>query len=392
MASRILLSPPDLAGDEIELVQEAIRSGWVAPLGPMVDAFEREFAEVVGAKYAVALSSGTAALHLALIDAGVEPGDEVATSSLTFAATAFAIRYVGATPVFIDSEPRSWNLDPELLATWLDDRGRRNRLPKAVIPVHLYGQTADRDAILETCRRWGVTVIEDAAEALGATYRGHPPGNGARCAAWSFNGNKMITTGGGGMLTTDDPRVEAHVRKLATQAREPVLHYEHAEIGYNYRLSNVSAAIGLAQLRTLDRRVRARRAHFEAYQRDLADLPALTFQEEMGWGTHSRWLTCCLLDRGYGLDRQELLARLSEAGVEARPVWKPMHEQPIFATCTAIGGLVSSMLFKKGLCLPSGSGLTEADRDRVISAIREAFSHETRRAGGTLRAEAQPAR
>jgi dTDP-4-amino-4,6-dideoxygalactose transaminase len=376
VSSRILLSPPDLNGDEIELVQEAIRSGWVAPLGPMVDAFEQEFAQAVNAQHAVALSSGTAALHLALIDAGVGPGDEVATASLTFAATAFAIQYVGASPVFIDSESGSWNLDPGILSEWLNTRGRSNRLPKAVIPVHLYGQTANRDAILDACERWGVAVIEDAAEALGSSYRGYPPGKGAHCTAWSFNGNKMITTSGGGMLTTDDPGIAAHVRKLATQAREAAIHYEHTEVGYNYRLSNISAAIGLAQLRTLKRRVEVRRSHFAAYSAALADLPELSFQEEMPWGIHSRWLTCCQVGGPSGLDRDGLLKVLHREGIEARPVWKPMHEQPVFAFCSLIGGVVSSNLFRRGLCLPSGSGMSEAERDQVIAAIRSAVSGE----------------
>lgn len=368
--SRLYLSPPHLSGGESELVQQALASNWVAPLGPHVDAFEQEFAAEVGLPHTVALSSGTAGLHLALLAHGVKPGDEVVTSSLTFAATAFAIRYVGATPVFIDSDPGSWNLDPVLLAEWLDDRGRAGRLPAAVLPVHLYGQCCDLDPIMALANRWGVPVIEDAAEALGARYGSAAPGSVGSCGIWSFNGNKIITTSGGGMFGSHDASLAARVRKLATQAREPAPHYQHEEIGFNYRLSNISAAIGRAQLRSLAERVAARRRICARYQASLSGLPGLSFAPEMPYGVHSRWLTCLQVDaRQFGADREVIRLALEGHDIEARPVWKPMHEQPVFAGCEVVGGSVASRLFRDGLCIPSGSAMTLADVDRVVDVI-----------------------
>ena len=272
---RIWLSPPHLTGSEQTLVMDAMKSNWIAPLGPHVDAFEREFADTVGSPFAVALSSGTAALHLSLLGCEVEPGDEIITSTLTFAATVFPVRYLGATPVFVDADVDSWNLDPALLSQWLEDRARGGRLPKAVVPVHLYGQSCDMASILEACEPWGIPVIEDAAEALGASYHGRAPGSFGRAGVFSFNGNKIITTSGGGMLVTADARLAQRVRKLATQAREPAPHYEHAEVGYNYRLSNLCAAVGRAQLETLDQRVAARRANFAHYVQNARRMPRI---------------------------------------------------------------------------------------------------------------------
>ncbi len=373
--TRLYLSPPHLTGTEATLVQEAIASNWVAPLGPMVDLFEAEFAATVGARHAVALSSGSAGLHLALLHHGIGPGDLVATSTLTFAATAFAIAQAGATPVFIDADADSWNLDPGLLADWLATQGRAGRLPRAILPVHLYGQSADMASILGAADRWSVPVIEDAAEALGSSYRGRAPGTLGTCGIWSFNGNKIITTSGGGMLATDDTALATHVRKLATQAREPAPHYEHREIGFNYRLSNISAAIGVAQLRSLEERVQARRRIFQRYQAGLSDLDAIRFAPEMPWGRHTRWLTCCLIDPARSAADREQVRRLLEAeNIEARPVWKPMHEQPVFAGATVVGGEVASGLFRDGLCLPSGSAMTDADVDRVVEIVRRAVS------------------
>ncbi len=370
--TRLHLSPPHQTGDELTLVQEAISSNWMAPLGPMVDAFEREFAEAVGAPHAVAVASGTAALHLSLLAHGVGPGDEVLTSTLTFAASAFAVRYVGATPVFIDCDATTWTMDIALLDDALRQRARRGRLPKAVLPVHLYGQACDVDAIRGCCDRWGIAVIDDAAEAVGTRYRERPLGASTPCAAWSFNGNKIITSSGGGMLTTHDPDVARQARKLATQAREPAPHYEHAAVGYNYRLSNISAAIGLGQLRTLEDRVAARRAHFAAYERALSGLPGLSFAQEADWGRHTRWLTCCLIDPGVArTDRESVRLALEAADIEARPVWKPMHEQPVFGDCEQVGGAVASRLFRHGLCLPSGTGMSAGDRERTIAVMRE---------------------
>lgn len=369
--NRIYLSPPHLSGLEAQFLQEALESGWIAPLGPQVEAFEREFAELVGAPYALALSSGTAAIHLALILAGVGPGDEVAVSTLTFAASAFPVLYLGAKPVFVDSERTSWNMDPGLLAEFLEARAKKGKLPKAVVLVHLYGQSADIDAIQALCQEYGLTLIEDAAEALGSTYKGKSPGTFGFAGIFSFNGNKIITTSGGGMLVSNDEKLIAHARKLATQAREPVPWYEHREVGYNYRMSNLLAAIGRAQLRTLEERVQARRRIYERYVAGLSDLPGLSFQPEAPWGRHTRWLTVMLLDReAFGRGPEEIRQALEGLGIETRPVWKPLHLQPVFHGAETVGGGVAEDLFARGLCLPSGSSLTPEEQDRVIEAIR----------------------
>jgi pyridoxal phosphate-dependent aminotransferase EpsN len=368
---RIWLSSPHMSGLEEEYVADAFATNWVAPLGPHVDAFEREFAEAVGARHAAALSSGTAAIHLALILAGVGPGDEVLVSTLTFSASVNPILYQGARPVFIDAERRSWNLDPELLAEELRRRARAGRLPRAVVAVHLYGQSADLDPILAACREHGVPLIEDAAEALGATYRGRAPGTLGVTGAYSFNGNKIITTSGGGMLVSDDEALIARARKLATQARDPAPHYEHSTVGYNYRLSNVLAAIGRGQLRVLEDRVQARRRNFDFYREALGDLPGIELMPEAEWGRHNRWLTTLTIDPdAFGADRETVRLALEAENAEARPVWKPMHLQPVFAEFPAVGGAVAEDLFERGLCLPSGSNLAPADLERVVETIR----------------------
>ena len=369
--ARIHLSTPHMSGLEEGFVADAFASNWIAPLGPHVEGFERELAEAVGSRHAAALSSGTAALHLALILAGVERGDEVLVSTLTFSASVNPIAYLGAAPVFVDSEARSWNMDPALLEEELERRAAAGRLPKAVMLVHLYGQSADLDPIVDACRRFGVTLIEDAAEALGATYKGRSPGTFGRMGAFSFNGNKIITTSGGGALVSDDAELVAHARKLATQARDPAPHYQHSEIGYNYRLSNLLAAVGRGQLRVLEERVRARRRNFDFYAAALGDLPGLAFMPEAPWGRHSRWLTTLTLDpAAFGAGPEEVRLALEAENIEARPVWKPMHLQPVFAGCARVGGAVAERLFHDGLCLPSGSNLTEGDLERVASAIR----------------------
>jgi dTDP-4-amino-4,6-dideoxygalactose transaminase len=368
---RIFLSPPHVGGDEADLVADAFASNWIAPLGPHVDAFEQEFGNAIGARHALALSSGTAALHLALLLLGVGPGDEVLGSTLTFVASVNPIRYLGASPIFIDSERASWNMDPALLSEELDRRARRGRLPKAVVLVHLYGQTANLDPIIAACAHHGVPLVEDAAEALGASYRGRAPGTFGRVGIFSFNGNKIVTTSGGGMLVSDDERLLAHARKLATQARDPAPHYEHSEVGFNYRLSNVLAAIGRGQLRLLEERVRARRRNFEYYREALGDLPGLEFMPEAPWGRHTRWLTTLTVDpAAFGADREAIRLALDAENIEARPVWKPMHLQPVFAGCELVGGGVADDLFERGLCLPSGSSLTSNDLDRVIAVVR----------------------
>jgi len=376
LTERLYLSPPYLTGEELALVQEAIESGWVAPLGPQVDAFEREFAEAVGAPYALALSSGTAALHLALIEAGVQAGDEVAVSTLTFAASAFPILYLGARPVFIDSEYQSWNMDPNLLAEWLQGRERRGSLPKAVVLVHLYGQSASIQPVLELCQRYGIALVEDAAEALGATYYGKAPGTFGLAGIFSFNGNKIITTSGGGMLVSHDERLIAHARKLATQAREPFPYYEHAEVGYNYRMSNLLAAVGRAQLRTLEQRVQKRRWIFDQYRLRLQNLPGIQFMPEAPWGQCSRWLSVILIDSNeFGATPETVRLALEAENIEARPVWKPLHSQPVFVGYEVVGGAVAEDLFRRGLCLPSGANMTEADIERVVEVVQRVHAN-----------------
>lgn len=368
---RICLSPPHMSPHERELLLDAFDSNWIAPLGPHVDAFEREFAEKLGAGHAVALSSGTAALHLALLVAGVEPGDIVLASTLTFVATANAIRYVGAEPVFIDSERRSWNMDPQLLEDELRESALHGRLPKAAIVVDVFGQCADWDPILATCRRYGITVIEDAAESLGATYHGRPAGTLADIGCFSFNGNKVITTSGGGMLVTENSEWAGRARHLASQARDPALHYEHSQVGYNYRLSNLLAAVGRGQLAVLDDRVARRRANFDFYCRALADIPGIEFMPEASFGRSSRWLTCLLLDpQSQRVSPAAVCSAMASEQIEARPMWKPMHQQPVSASVRVRGGQVADDVFSRGLCLPSGSNLSQANLRRVAKAIR----------------------
>ena len=480
---RIFLSPPHMSGRERELVDEVFDSNWIAPLGPQVDAFEREFAAAVGARYAAALSSGTAGLHLALILCGVGAGDEVLVSDLTFSATVNPILYQGGTPTFIDSDRTSWNMDPALLVETLDSRARQGRLPKAVMLVHLYGQSADIAPILAACDRYGVPLIEDAAEALGAVYTPdvsdqesdvsgqtsdvseqtsepttdhrpstspspthhslltthspsasplttHPqptpggalavqsalnpkseirnpksqaPGTFGRAGVFSFNGNKIITTSNGGMLVSNDEGLIRHARKLATQAREPFVHYEHTEIGYNYRMSNVLAAIGRGQLTVLDERVRAKRRIFDVYRERLRELPGIAFMPEASFSRSTRWLTCLTIDPAQaGTDREQIRLALEAENIESRPVWKPMHLQPVFAKYEFVqrneagvkrkgegesrkeeegrreegkDGSVSGEFFARGLCLPSGSSLTEADLERIVGIVRTTVEH-----------------
>jgi pyridoxal phosphate-dependent aminotransferase EpsN len=372
MKDRIYLSTPHMGGDELWLVHETFASNWIAPLGPQVDAFEKEFAAVVGSPHAAALSSGTAALHLALRLIGLKPGEEVFGSTLTFSASANPVVYEGGRPVFIDSERESWNMDPMWLAEALEERSKRGRKPRAVVLVHIYGQSADIDPIAAICERYGVSLIEDAAEALGATYKGISPGTRGRMGIYSFNGNKIITTSGGGMLVSAEAALVEKTRFLATQARDPAPHYQHSEIGYNYRLSNVLAAIGRGQLRVLAQRVEARRAVYEFYKRAFADLPGIEFMPEAPWGRCTRWLTCVLFDPElFGADRETVRKALADENIEARPIWKPMHRQPVFSECEYFGGDVADDLFARGLCLPSGSNLTPPELERVASVVRD---------------------
>ena len=371
MSERIYLSPPHMSGHELALVQEAFDSNWLAPVGPHVDAFEEEFAATVGVRRALAVSSGTAALHLALICADVGPGDDVIVSTLTFAGSVFPISYVGAHPIFIDSDFESWNMDPRILDDELARRARLGSVPKAVVLVHLYGQCADIAPIKASCERYGVTLIEDAAEALGARYRGSPPGGFGQSALFSFNGNKIVTTTGGGMLVSNDSILIDRARKLSTQAREPAVHYEHAFVGYNYRMSNVLAGVGRGQLRVLQDRVAARRRIFEYYAESLGGLPGIEFMPEPSWSYHTRWLTTLTLDPvAFGCDRETMRLALEAENIESRPIWKPMHMQPVFAGERSIGGGRAEHLYEYGLCLPSGSSMTGQDLERVVAVIR----------------------
>jgi dTDP-4-amino-4,6-dideoxygalactose transaminase len=371
---RIHLSVPHMGGQEKRFVEEAFESNWIAPLGPQVEAFEREFREIVGARYGVALSSGTAALHLAYQLVGVGPGDEVLVSTLTFSATVNPILYLGGRPVFVDSERASWNLDPALVEDTLRERRAIGRLPKAVAVVHLYGQPADMTRLVEVCADYDVPIVEDAAESLGASHREQATGTFGKVGIYSFNGNKVITTSGGGMLVSDDEQLVRHALKLATQAREPVPHYEHQELGYNYRLSNVLAGIGRGQLRVLEDHVEARRRVFEFYRRELGDLPGLEFMPEAPRSRHSRWLSTLTIDPAeFGVDRETVRLALESENIEARPVWKPMHRQPIFEDYERVGGSVADDLFARGLCLPSTSSLTSEHLERVVEAVRDVY-------------------
>jgi dTDP-4-amino-4,6-dideoxygalactose transaminase len=367
LVTRLFLSPPDVGPRERELLLDAFDSNWIAPLGPHVDAFEREFAELVGVGHAAALSSGTAALHLALVLLGVGAGDDVLVPSLTFAATANAVTYVGARPVFVDSERTTWNLDPEHVEEELAARARAGRdQVAAVIGVDLYGQCASWVPILAACATYGVPVIEDAAEALGATYGGRPAGSFGALNVFSFNGNKIITTSGGGMLAGDDPMVIARARHLSTQAREHAPHYEHREIGFNYRMSNLLAAVGRAQLEGLPDKVRRRREINAAYRAAFAEVPGVGFLPNAPDGEPTNWLTVVTLD-----DPTPVREHLESLDIEARPAWKPMHLQPVFADCEMRGGAVAEEIFRHGLCLPSGSAMTDDDVARVVHGVRE---------------------
>jgi dTDP-4-amino-4,6-dideoxygalactose transaminase len=370
MARPILLSPPHIGAEETELLLQAMQSNWIAPVGPFIDQFEAEFRAAIGSQHAVAVSSGTAALHLALHVLGVGAGDEVAVSTLTFVGSVSPIVHRGATPVFIDCDA-TWNMDPKLLEEAL----RRHPRIKAVVVVHLYGQPADLDAIRGVCDRRGVPVIEDAAEAAGTTYKKRHVGNDGAIGYFSFNGNKIITASNGGMIVTPRQELADHVRKLATQARERAPHYEHTELGYNFRLSNLLAAVALAQLRRLPERVEQRRGNFAYYRDHLSDLPGIRFMPESPLGRCTRWLTTLTIDPEVsGVDREAVRQALAGDDVEARPVWKPMHLQPALKHWPSVLAGVSDSLFAQGLCLPSGSSLTTADLERVVAGVRHVWT------------------
>ncbi|HWQ57027.1 MAG TPA: aminotransferase class I/II-fold pyridoxal phosphate-dependent enzyme [Bryobacteraceae bacterium] len=361
-----------MGGREIGYVLDAFQTNWLSTVGPNITAFEQEFEAYIGLP-SVAVSSGTAAIHLGLQLLGVGPDDEVFCPTLTFVATANPIRYLGAQPVFIDSERKTWNIDPQLVADALTRRARKNRLPRAVIVVHLFGQCADMAPIAETCSRFEVPILEDAAEALGAYYRGKRAGTIGEVSAFSFNGNKIITTTGGGMLACQSRDRADQARFWATQARDAGLEYSHSELGYNYRMSNVVAGIGRGQLEVLELRVRQRRAVAFRYRKAFSDLPGLSFMPQPRGGLHTNWLSCFLVtEREFGCPRDDLVARLHTAGIESRPLWKPMHLQPLYASAECYGGDVAADLFRRGICLPSSSSLTLEDQMLVIEEVRRA--------------------
>ncbi|WP_430120727.1 DegT/DnrJ/EryC1/StrS family aminotransferase [Neobacillus rhizosphaerae] len=374
-----------MSGKEHKYINEAFQTNWIAPLGPNVDAFEAGIAEYVGVNEAVAVSSGTAAIHLALLLLGVGKGDKVFCSSLTFIASANPIIYQGAEPVFIDSEPETWNMSPEALERAFEDAIKDDTLPKAVIVVNLYGQSAKMDEIAAICNRYGVPIIEDAAESLGAMYKGKASGTFGKFGVFSFNGNKIITTSGGGMLVSDDREALQKARFLATQARDAAPHYQHSQIGFNYRLSNILAGIGRAQLEVLEKRIAARRAIFQRYYDELFNLPGFRFMPELK-DTHSnRWLTALTInEKEAGISVTDILRALSEENIEARPVWKPLHLQPVFKGMKYYPHneqeSVSGVLFNNGLCLPSGSNMTEEDIETVIHHIKQTVIKRKERA------------
>lgn len=371
---RIYLSSPHMGEKEFEFVKEAFETNWIAPVGPHVDMFEKEFCEATGARYATAVSSGSAAIHLALILLGIRAGDEVICSTLTFAASANPIIYQGATPVFIDSEPVTWNMDCNCLEDAIRDRIRKGKRPKAVIIVHLYGQSANMNPIMNLCNQYGIPLIEDAAESLGAYYKERHTGTFGKFGIFSFNGNKIITCSSGGMLVSDDEGLIRKAKFLATQARDPAPHYQHSHIGYNYRLSNVLAGIGRGQLRILTERVQARRDNFDFYKRELGGLPGIQFMPEAEFGRSNRWLTCLTIDPlGCGSTREDMRLALEAENIESRPVWKPLHLQPVFQNCPYYGSDVAEELFNKGLCLPSGSNLSRDDLQRVVNTFLQVY-------------------
>jgi len=369
-SKRIFLSPPHMCGKELEYIHEAFASNYIAPVGPHVDAFEKEFCATIGAQHAAAVSSGTAALHLALQLCDVGEGDTVACSTFTFAGSAFPIAYQRAIPVFIDSDYKSWNMDPYLLEDAAKEGQKKGKPLKAAIVVHLYGQAADLDPIVDICTKYGIFLIEDAAESLGATYKGNNTGTMAPISIFSFNGNKIITTSGGGMLVAKDKAIADKARFLATQARDPFPHYEHSSIGFNYRLSNICAAIGRGQLTVLQDRIEKKRSNFKMYNERLSSIPGIDFMPEAPFGKSNRWLTCITFNpKETSTTVDQIMAALERKNIESRPLWKPMHLQPIFKKCPCYINGVSEDLFKRGLCLPSGTQLSENDIEKIVSFI-----------------------
>jgi dTDP-4-amino-4,6-dideoxygalactose transaminase len=373
MKNKIWLSSPHMGTEEKVFVEEAFTTNWIAPLGANVDGFENDLCKYTDVKYAAALSSGTAAIHLALIILGVEKDDIVLCQSFTFSASANPIVYQGAIPVFIDSEPGTWNMDPQVLEDAIKQYVAIGKKPKAIIPVHLYGMPAKLEAILALARQYEIPVIEDAAEALGSTYDKQACGSFGDFGILSFNGNKIITTSSGGALLSANESWVKKARFLSTQARDPAPHYQHSHIGYNYRMSNVLAGIGRGQMIVLSDRVKQRRANYEFYKESFKDIPGICFQQEAGNSVSNRWLTCILVDpvKTGGITSEDIRLHLEKDNIESRPLWKPMHMQPIFSAAPYFGGDTASKLFNQGLCLPSGSNLSTEDLSRVADAVKE---------------------
>jgi len=368
--NRLFLSPPHMSGNELALIEEAFATNYIAPLGPMVDDFEKEFSAYTEIPHVVALSSGTAALHLALRYLGVGPGDLVIAPTLTFIAGISPIIYLGATPLFIDVSSETWTLDVDLLEEELKACAKRGKLPKAVIPTDLYGQSCDIDAIKQVCSPYGIAVVVDSAEAVGSTYKGRSAGYHADASIFSFNGNKIITSAGGGMLASHNKKLIDEARFLSQQARDPTPYYQHSTFGYNYRMSNILAAIGRAQLGILDERVKKKREIAEYYKYHLQNVPGISFMPEASYGCSNWWLTPILVDEEeFGVSCEQIRLNLESLNIESRRVWKPMHLQPVFSDVSTVGGKVSEEIFSKGLCLPSGTNMSSHDMDRVINCI-----------------------
>ncbi|SOC37713.1 DegT/DnrJ/EryC1/StrS family aminotransferase [Salinicoccus kekensis] len=374
VSNRVFLSSPHMGGSEEKYVSDAFEKNWIAPLGENVDEFENQIRQYTGTKAACAVSSGTGAIHLALDVLNVGRGDIVLCSSLTFVASANPILYMGATPVFIDSEMDSWNMSPDLLEKAMRFFRMKGKLPKAVIVVNLYGQSARMDRIMEICNRYGVPVIEDAAESLGAEYQGQPSGTFGKIGIFSFNGNKIITTSGGGMIVSDEELLIKKALKKATQSKEVAEHYQHNEVGYNYRLSNISAGIGRGQMEVLEDRIKKKRAIFEQYVEGFSDISAINFMPEIEGSFHTRWLSTFTIDPAKSpITPRQITRHLANENIEARPVWKPLHMQPLFETCGYFRGVQDNAryLFEHGVCLPSDTKMTEEEIDRVITLVRE---------------------
>ena len=371
---KIYLSPPEILPEDYNVMKLVLDSGWIAPVGPEIEKFEKAISKLIGIKNACAVNSGTSALHLALMSIGVTEGDVIICPTLTFAGCAFPIKYCGASPVFIDSEEDTWNMDPVLLEEAIIDLRREGRLPKAVIVVHIYGQCAKLDIISEICKKYKILLIEDVAESIGASYQDRQAGSFGDLAFFSFNGNKIITTSGGGMLISNKKKFIEKARYLSQQAREPVLHYEHNNIGFNYRMSNVLAALGNSQLSDLERRIKCRKQNYDDYKDSLKNIEGISFMPIYPLGVPNYWLTCILLNPNIiNVDRNILIANLNKELIEARPTWKPLHQQPIFNSSRIYNKRVAEKLYLNGLCLPSGSNLTKEHKNKVISVLKNSI-------------------